>query len=136
MPTPKRYSTDQAAARDLAKGLTKLPDNWVMCRDMRHAWSIEHDFFVEPSQVVGRKIESIRRELVCMRCGTMRIERYTKGKYGLDKVGQHYQYPDHYQIPGVPRGVKPQSIIQQEQYRRAMEKAANATVNDREASER
>lgn len=137
MATPvKRYTADAKAAKTLATGLTKLPDNWMACRDMRHAWSVEEEFHVEPSQVIGRKIQSIRRILVCMRCETRRIENYVAGRYGLDKVGQHYVYPNDYQIPGVPRGVKPQSIIQQEQYRRAMAKVAKAQPGQTERAER
>ena len=135
-PNKKSFTADQAAARTLATGLSKLPENWVMCRDMRHAWAVHEDFHVEPSQTVGRRIESVRRVLACMRCNTFRVEHYSKGRYGLDKTSQYYQYPENYQMPGVPRGVKPQSIIQQEQYRRAMEKAANAEKGQSEGAER
>jgi len=131
----KKLTPEQLAVRDLANGLARLPDNWVMCRDMRHAWSVEHDFWVEPSQSVGRRTESIRRELVCMRCGTFRVEHYLSGRYGLDKVSQSYVYPTDYQIPGVPRGVKPSSVVQQEQFRRAMEKVAKAAAGERETSD-
>lgn len=116
------YASDTQAAADLANALTELPDNWVMCRDVRHAWSILEDFHVHLQQ--GKQIQELRRVLACVRCQTLRIEIYHVGRFGLDKVRQHYGYPDNYQIKGVPRGVKPQSIIQQEQYRRAMEKVA------------
>lgn len=137
----RTYKSNSAAARALAKGLTILPDTWVMCRDMRHAWSVDEDFHVEPGQVEGRKIQRLRRMLVCMRCETRRIETYAKGRYGLDKIGQYYVYPVgdgglSYQIQGVPRGVKPQSIVQQEQYRRAMEKIAGAEKGERETADR
>lgn len=121
----KRYTTDDRAAADLANALMELPDNWVMCRDMRHAWSVLEDFHVHIAQ--GQKIQELRRVLHCLRCQTLRIEIYHVGRYGLDKVRQHYTYPDNYQIKGVPRGVKPQSIVQQEQYRRSMERIANSS---------
>ena len=123
MPSTKKYQSDKKAAEDLANALQDLPDNWVMCRDMRHAWTVLDDFHVAVRQ--GSKIQEIRRTLLCLRCATSRREVYHQGTYGLDKVAQHYTYPDNYQIKGVPRGVKPQSIIQQEQWRRAMEKIAS-----------
>lgn len=129
--------TSQAqAAKDLSSGLKKLPDNFVMCRDVRHAWMVESDFHVEPSQVEGRKIQSLKRVLICGRCETRRHERYISAKYGLDKIGQWYENPEGYQIPGVPRGVKPSHIVQQEMYRRALEKAAHAARGERSAAER
>jgi hypothetical protein len=121
MAKPRRYSDDQAAA-DLANALMDLPDDWVMCRDMRHAWHVMEDFHVSKNR--GHSIQELNRTLICMRCTTLRIEVYHSGRFGLDKVRQHYTYPDNYQIKGVPRGVKPQSIVQNEQYRRAMERAA------------
>ena len=66
----------------------------------------------------------IRRELTCMRCQTVRHEHYVHSTYGLEKTGQSYSYPEHYQMKGVPRGVKPSAIIQDEQYRRSMERIA------------
>lgn len=136
------YSEDRVAGRKaakrLAEALTELPDTWVMCRDMLHAWAVENDFHVTPLVTVGRKsIIHISRELVCMRCNTIRKERYhLSARGGLEKVGQSYDYPEHYQIPGVPRGVKPSHIVRQETYRRAMEKVANAERGQRETAER
>lgn len=124
------------AAKTLRNGLRKLPDNFMACRDMKHAWMVEHDFFVEPQAVEGRNIKSIRRILICGRCETRRHERYIQGKYGLDKLSQWYENPENYQIPGVPRGVKSSSVIQQESYRRAMEKVAHAARGERSTAER
>lgn len=128
-------ASDARAAKALSEGLQRLPDNWIMCRDMRHAWSVEENFHVEPSQSVGRKLQAVRRVLVCMRCETRRVEHYLAGRYGLDKDSQHYIYPADYQLPGVPRGVKPASIVQQEQYRRVMEAAANAAAGETDRAE-
>lgn len=111
----KKYSPDSPEAKNLSRALEKLPSNWVACRDMRHAWSVELDFYVTGSGM-------IQRELVCMRCETHRVEFYIKTKFGLNKLSQNYLYPDGYQIKGVPRGVKPREMLQQEQYRRAMER--------------
>lgn len=124
MPRKKRrYDEDEQAAADLASALTQLPDNWVMCRDMRHAWDVNVDFHVTESQ--GSRIREIRRQLVCMRCETVRNEVYHHTRWGLEKVSQSYGYPDDYQIHGVPRGVKPSWLIQEEQYRRTMDRLAD-----------
>lgn len=128
----KKYETDERAAADLADALQHLPEQWVMCRDMRHAWRVMNDFHVTKSD--RRIAQEIRRELVCMRCETVRVEAYHQSRFGLEKVAQGYRYPEHYQIKGVPRGVKPQSIVQQEQFRRAMERIANSAKAEKKGA--
>lgn len=127
---PSAYVQGSDAANTFSARLRDLPEKWVSCRDMRHAWATLNDF-----HVTGKGHVQIQRQLVCMRCETVRFEVYERTATGLDKVGQSYGYPDGYQIPGVPRGVKPQAIIQQEQYRRAMERVAGAARNERETSQ-
>lgn len=137
--TARRYENDKKAAANLATSLKTLPDQFIVCRDVRHAWAVLTDYHVTPSQHEGgRKVMLILRVLVCMRCDTQRHEFYAMGRGydGLEKTHQHYVYPEAYQIPGVPRGVKPSNIIQQESYRRAMEKVAHALPGEREHSER
>lgn len=119
-----RAYDNKKTAQLLANALTRLPDEWVICRDMRHAWNVLNDFHV--SETNGTRINEIRRELVCLRCQTVRLEVYVHTKFGLDKLSQSYRYPDEYQMKGVPRGVKPASIIHQEMYRRSMERLAAA----------
>lgn len=123
-PTPilmPRYRRDQKVATLLANALMELPDEWVMCRDMRHAWGVKENFHVTQG---GKRLQEIERVLICSRCETLRVETYNLTRSGMEKVRQHYEYPDHYQIKGVPRGNKPQSMVQAEQYRRVMEAIA------------
>lgn len=120
----RKYESDRAAASRLASALTELPENWIACRDFMHAWTVENDFHVVPPDHSRRKQLEIARTLVCTRCETIRKEVYIQERFGLNKIAQSYSYPENYQIPGVPRGVKPKSIVQAEQYRRAMEKIA------------
>jgi hypothetical protein len=122
--TKQKYATDAELAENLAHKVQNLPDNWLMCRDVRHAWDVTEDFHVTKHK--ASKVQEIRRVLVCLRCKCERHERYAVTKWGLDKVGQTYKHPDGYVIHGVPRGVKPSFIIQGEQYRRVMEKLAEA----------
>lgn len=128
----RKYSEDEQLAQDLANALTELPDNWIMCRDMRHAWKTHEDFHV--AQVSGSKVGEVRRILICMRCETLRIEKYHLATWGLEKYSQHYAYPDNYQIHGVPRGVKPSNIIQGEQYRRTMVRLTEAKRRSRKSA--
>ena len=120
----KKYESDKAAAGRLAKALTELPEAWVQCRDLMHAWQVQDDFHVIPPANSRRKQLEIARTLVCGRCETVRKEVFVQEKFGLAKVAQSYGYPENYQIPGVPRGMKPKQIVQAEQYRRTMEKIA------------
>lgn len=140
MTEPKRYEYDKQAAKALAGALTTLPDQYVACRDLRHAWlKVINDFHVVSSQSAkgGAKAAAIiYRDVQCIRCETIRHEQYSMTKYGLEKTHQTYEYVEGYQIPGVPRGVKPSTIIQQEQYRRAMERVAKAAKGERETAER
>lgn len=116
--------SDEKKAADLANALQRLPDTWIECRDMRHAWTVMNDFHVTAGQ--GRRAAEIRRELSCLRCETVRREVYHQTRFGLEKVGQTYGYVDGYEMKGVPRGVKPQAIIHDEMYRRAMDKIAKS----------
>lgn len=132
-----KYESDTKARKTLEQALTVLPDHYIACRDVRHAWSTENDFHVyQQAQEKGRRTMHIARDLVCMRCGTLRHEVYIATRNaGLEKISQSYEYPEAYAIPGVPRGVKPSSIIQQEAWRRAMERVANAHQGERETAD-
>lgn len=114
---------DEVTIESMVEQLKDLPDTWVLCRDVKHAWTVETDFHV--TDYKGGDIHEIRRIMRCLRCGTDRHETYVPSKrWGLEKTTQHYAYPDGYQFHGTPRGVKPSWLIQGEQYRRAMERVA------------
>lgn len=122
--TKKRAYSNKQKADALANALMQLPENWLMCRDMRHAWTVMNDFHVTDRK--GRLASEIRRDLRCLRCETVRREVYHQTANGLEKAHQMYGYPEHYQMKGVPRGNKPQALVQEEQFRRTMEKVAAA----------
>lgn len=117
----KLTKKEQESFNALKKDVQNLPDQWVACRDMRHAWQVMTDFHVNDES--GRGPE-IRRELSCMRCETVRRESYENNKYGLDRVATTYIYPDKYQLHGLPQGINLSGLVRQDQYRRAMEKIA------------
>ena len=103
--------------------LEELPDEFLACRDMRHAWTVHADFYVAENEIGYRGVV-IARELVCLRCSTGRHELYVQRKWGLDKIRNSYVYTSGYQLSGVPRGVKRSQAINDVQYRKAMLKVA------------
>lgn len=131
--------THTDAQKELSHALRTLKGDYLMCRDpgVRHPWEVVVDMHVvEMKQEGRRKVPMIGRESVCGRCGTTKSETWMVGANGLEKIGNDYDYPVDYSIPGVPRGVKSSTVIWQEQYRRAMEDVARAEKGERERAER
>lgn len=128
---PKSSPTVQAR-------ITALSDSFLDCRDpgLRHAWMRQDDFHVIQMSTVGKKIAALGRNEVCGRCNTVKRERFIVTKGGIEKVGQSYDYPQGYTLPGIPRGVTPSTIVLQEAYRRAMERVANAEKGQRDRADR
>lgn len=125
----------EAAKKVLKKTLEKLPDNFMDCRDMKHSWVRLQDFRpkelhtegAQPGQPGRQKVRMsplVYRQLICTRCGCVRTD--TVFLRTFEKLSTTYAYPEDYQLPGVPRGVKSSLVVRQEQYRRAMEHVAHA----------
>lgn len=139
MPAPrkaKQTRADASAVKDFRDGLKKLPDAYIECRDMRHSWYVSHDFHVAPDSTEGGRVVLLDRVLSCTRCPKTRTQHFKQGRYGLEKLGETTWSPKDYRIPGIPRGVKTQIIVQQEAYRRAIEKATGAKKGQRATAER
>ena len=130
---------DEAQKR-VAEGLKGLPSNYVQCRGMLHAWEVLNDFRMT-GVATQRGPRFLRRDLTCMRgCGTVRHDtfllRFVAGEPMIsEKLHASYTYPEDYQIPGIPRGVKRHVIVYQEQFRRVMEAAGGAMPGERETSD-
>lgn len=105
--------------------LETLPDNFLMCRDLRHAWGVLNDFYVynDPKQT---RLLVIARDLVCLRCNSERREVFVQRSWGLDKERNTYTYVEGYSLKGVPRGTKASQVVHDVQYRKAMTKVAAA----------
>lgn len=117
----KKYASDEQAAETLADALMTLPDNYLMCRDVKHAWDVTDELHVTKN--VGSKIKEVARLLTCLRCGMTRKDVFLPTAHGLEKVGMSYpDKPEGYGITGVPRGNKPSLLVQAEQYRRVVER--------------
>lgn len=115
-PTHSPYET-AAARAELAKELKKLPNDFVACRDLQHAWDRSDDFILE--NVRGGKQRIVRR-MHCTRCGTTRTDYFRIVNQGLEKSRSDYLYPEGFQIPKQPPGTKPLSIVRAESLRRAL----------------
>jgi hypothetical protein len=126
----------KAGEKLLAKGLKDLPDAYVQCRDIRHSWYITADYHEVPYTHVGRKLQALRRDLACHRCPCTRAQYFVNGRYGITKLSDDTKRPRDYSIRGVPRGVRQSVIVQQEAYRRAVERATGATPGQRATAER
>jgi hypothetical protein len=125
--------------KDMEAAVSRLSGQFLDCRDpgLRHAWKLVNNMHVVSQTMEGRrKLMHLGRTEECIRCGCIKEERFLYTKDGIEKQGQSYTYPEGYLMPGIPRGVKPSTIIYQEQFRRSMEEAARATPGQRETAER
>lgn len=137
---PKRLSQadlDEAKKR-IARGLRTLPDNFLDCRDLKHNWRKVNNYRPREQHIEGGKQRSrisplLYRVLECERCGTTRTDVIYARTF--ERLSVSYDYPETYQMPGVPRGVKSSTILRQEAVRRAMLEAAKAEKGEREAAE-
>lgn len=106
----------------VALALEDMPDQYLACRGMRHAWAVMNDFYIMAGDIGAR---FLRRDLTCTRdCGTIRHDTWLLGRSrnGVPTITQklpaHYAYPADYQLHGVPRGVKSSTLVFQEELRR------------------
>ena len=111
MSRTKRYEVDRKARNKLANALQEVPDEYLLCRDLLHAWDIVKDFSVTDTG-------SIERTLLCQRCETIRFDSFSWDGEGIQKDRSKYSYPRDYQLKDVPRGVKPGAMIRKELFSR------------------
>jgi hypothetical protein len=81
-----------------ANPLRNLPDEYLACRDLRHAWD-ELGYYRERG--TGGAGGPIIRKLQCLRCGTLR--RDTLSNSYSEKTTHYYGHPDGYRIEGMGR---------------------------------
>lgn len=136
MTTPKKKSGKRtpaeldAAQKAIAEGLRKLPAQYVECRGLLHAWETLNDYRITGTKG-QRTARFLRKDLQCMRgCGVIRRDtfllRFSRGEPIIsEKLNSSYTYPADYQLPSVPRGVKRQVVVYQEQFRRAIKAAGH-----------
>jgi hypothetical protein len=78
--------------------LRDLSDEFLACRDLRHAWE-ELGYYRERGS--GRAGGPIIRKLRCLRCGTLR--RDTLANAFSEKTTHYYGHPDGYRLEGQGR---------------------------------
>jgi hypothetical protein len=94
--------------------IAAMPEAYVECRSMMHAWEITSHFRVvdsgneESARERGGERVYARRDLTCTRCGMTRTDAFRitsrRGRTALRKLGSTYHPPEGYSIPGVGRG--------------------------------
>lgn len=112
---------------------------FTACRDFKHAYAVENDYYVykQYQEAKGSRSMYVARDLVCMRCTTIKREIFLATKTrGLEKVSYSYDYPPGYLLQGIPAGASARSILAQIRYREAMEAVAHASKSDRERGDR
>lgn len=95
-------TTKPSDTRDLI-WVSALPQEYLNCRSLRHAWSTTSfralepdDAFLKPSGIQ----QVIRRELECMRCPTVRQDFFGRngGTAAFVRIRSRYGYPGDYQF--------------------------------------
>lgn len=109
------------AIDEVESAIEELPASYILCRDIRHSWTIGEDFHLFPDSREP-KVTFVARSLVCTRCGTERVTVYREGRYRIERERTFYRYADGYEIHDLPPGVRPNQLIEDVQYRRAMKK--------------
>jgi len=113
--------------------LEELPEAFLQCRGLRHAWRVDQDFYVHQDHK-ATKLLTIARDLTCMRCeAVQRREIFIQRKWGLEKVANRYTYAPEYALHGAPRGVKPSLLVYEVQYHRQMQRIAAQQRSSRSA---
>ena len=114
--------SNRASNRAVKNGLKNQPNDFLACRDMRHAWDVSTDYFLAEDD------NCIIRELECMRCHACRRDSFQIARdRRLVRNGTSYTYPEGYLMKGVPRGNKSQDLVRGEIYRRMLAQAAEAS---------
>lgn len=101
--------------------LKKLPQDYILCRDLRHIWKVDRDLHLE-GEISGR--QRVERTMTCARCSTVKTEHYVlhtsmSGIQRLSSVGYHYAYPPEYAIPEMSRAEAPREILRAARFSKA-----------------
>ena len=103
-----------------------MPDEFLLCRDLRHHWSVPKGFFQVKVEGGVRGALYVEREVACDSCDLKRMELFRVHARWMEKLGRpRYTYPKGYQLRGSQKGEHVTGMIQLELYMREM-----ARVND------
>lgn len=91
---------EEAYGGNFERMLTAMPDQFLDCRDMRHAW------FKKGVKYIGNE-KLYERTMGCRRCGAEKIQlvNASTGELitGLPGFQHGYHYPPNYIVKGVGR---------------------------------
>jgi hypothetical protein len=85
----------------VVRRLNELPDEFLDCRDMMHAWKRTKSYV--PVGENPAKAALLLREMECVRCGTIKEDTFSARS--LERVSTQYKHPTGYLIKGntVPK---------------------------------
>lgn len=118
-----------AAEKRVAAELKELPEQFLICRDLRHSWEVAMPF---TDVTVDGLDNAVERTLRCARCGTRRTDLYIKKQRTstsvrrLVRVRSTYAYPKHYQMRmyDSPPNLRVGQLVRYETFRRALNAVA------------
>jgi len=92
--------TRDKAERMVAGALHQLPEEFLACRDLRHAWKVQDNFHESDNGMTTRTLK-------CVSCETVRTDVYSVLKTPgmvprMEKVSTSYAYPKGYQMRQAP----------------------------------
>jgi hypothetical protein len=110
--------SEQEHSNHLKTALKKTPDQFLVCRDIRHLWEVVKDFHIVTENAEGKYIE---RVMECTRCTTRKTESHLLradrwGIYRMMRIGSGYSYPEHYLIPEMTRADHSTEILRAERF--------------------
>lgn len=113
--TPKEARERKAAVQHFSKRLHDMPNAFIQCRDMRHAWEVVRSYHLDTT-AEGKKPQYVSRQLECNRCGCVRTDVLNVRTF--DKVATSYDYPEGYTILGNKVGRGTANLVRRAVYER------------------
>lgn len=138
-PRMPRPPTTPGLPKQTRIALREIDDGQLHCTIYRfHAYQFTGEYRpYNPGETTGVRniVPLLKLEQECMRCGVIATDTFDART--MQRVGvRKYNHPENWMPLGVPKGVKPGVIAQQEAYRRAMQRAGRAAPGQRETAER
>lgn len=119
----------QTVEHTIAYTLSQLPESFLSCRDLRHAWKVRTNFHDVDREPATRKnvARTVERVLECITCGTVRTDTYLVVVHRndaprLEKWSTAYVYPSGYQMKRghAPRDLAVSQLVRYETLRRVL----------------
>jgi hypothetical protein len=91
-----------------------MPNVYIQCRDMRHAWVVAQSYrYIDEGKKAPKYVS---RKLECSRCGCVRTDVLNVRTF--DKVATSYDYPEGYTILGNKVGRGTANLVRRAVYER------------------